>query len=136
MDKIFHGSKKTYVGTMNKEEQLKILVTRIQAQPGLEERIESILDIMENKSGEFITADEAEQKAIEEIQKLGQELLRGWALNQQNQAVKTAEQTHKNAKKHGKKTLLANKIRKNRNRRSDNEGFRRGFKAIFSECQS
>ena len=88
---------------MNKEEQLKILVTRIQAQPGLEERIEAILDIMENKSGEFITADEAEGKAIEEIQKLGQELLKGWALNQQNQAVKKAEQTHPNAKKHGKK---------------------------------
>lgn len=65
---------------MNKEEQLKILVTRIQAQPGLEERIEAILDIMENKSGEFLTADEAEGKAIEEIRKLGKELLKGWAL--------------------------------------------------------
>jgi hypothetical protein len=88
---------------MNKEEQLKILVKRIQGHPGLEERIEAILDIMENKSGEFITADEAEGKAIEEIQKLCQELLKGWALNQQDQAVKRAEQTHLNAKKHGKK---------------------------------
>ena len=31
---------------MNTEEQLKILVARIQAQPGLEEKIESILDII------------------------------------------------------------------------------------------
>lgn len=92
---------------MNKDEQLKILLTRIQAQPGLKERIEAILDIMENKSGEFITADQAEEKAIEEIKKLGQELLKGWALNQQGQAVKKAEETHSNAKKHGKKTLLA-----------------------------
>lgn len=88
---------------MNKEEQLKNLVERIQAQPGLEKRIEAILDIMENKSGEFITADEAESKAIEEIQKLGQELLKGWAYNQQDQAIKRTEQTHSNAKKHGKK---------------------------------
>lgn len=88
---------------MNKEEQLKNLVMRIQGQPGLEERIEAILDIMENKSGEFLTADQAEGKAIEEIQKLGQELLKGWALNQQNLAVKRAEQTHPSAKKHGKK---------------------------------
>ena len=88
---------------MNKEEQLKILVMRIQAQPGLEERIESILDIMENKSGEFITADQAEGKAIEEIKKLGQELLKGWALNQQGQAVKKTQETHPNARKHGKK---------------------------------
>lgn len=90
-------------GSMNKEEQLKNLVMRIQGQPGLEERIEAILDIMENKSGEFLTADQAEGKAIEEIQKLGQELLKGWALNQQNLAVKRAEQTHPSAKKHGKK---------------------------------
>lgn len=90
---------------MKQEEELKLLIKRIQAQPGLEERIEAILDIMENKSGEFITADEAERKAIEEIQKLGQELLKGWALNQQDQAVKKAEQTHSNAKKHGKKNF-------------------------------
>lgn len=91
---------------MNREEQLKVLVTRIQAQPGLEERIEAILDIMENKSGEFITADQAEGKAIEEIKKLGQELLKGWALNQQSQAMKKAEETHSNAKKHGKKNSI------------------------------
>jgi hypothetical protein len=88
---------------MNKEERLKILLTRVQSHPGLEERIEAILDIMENKSGEFLTADEAEGKAIEEIQKLGKELLKGWALNQQDQAVKKAEQMHPSAKKHGKK---------------------------------
>lgn len=86
---------------------------------------------MENKSGEFITADQAEGKAIEEIKKLGQELLKGWALNQQGQALKKAEETHSTAKKHGKKTLQANDIRKNRNRRGDNEDFRRGFTAIF-----
>ena len=91
---------------MNKEEQLKILITRIQAQPGLEERIEAILDIMENKSGEFITADQAEARAIAEIQKLGQELLKGWALNQQDQAMKKAQQTHPSAKKHGKKNSI------------------------------
>ena len=42
------------------KEEVKNLLARIQAHPGLEERIEAILDIMENKSGEFITADEAE----------------------------------------------------------------------------
>ncbi len=78
-----------------------------------------------------MTADETEGKAIEAIQKLGQELLKGWALNQQDQAVKRAEQTHPSAKRHGKKILLAHHVRKNRNRRSDNEGFRRGFKAVF-----
>lgn len=88
---------------MEKEENLKSLVARIRAYPGLEERIGAILDIMDNKSGEFITADQAEGKAIEEIQKLGQELLKGWALSQQDKSIKTAEQTHPSVKKHGKK---------------------------------
>lgn len=88
---------------MKKDENLRSLLARVQAHPGLEERIEAILDIMENESGEFTTADQAEGKAIEEIQKLGQELLRGWALNQQVKSVKTAEQTHPSVKKHGKK---------------------------------
>jgi hypothetical protein len=91
---------------MSREERLKTLLVRIQAQPGLEERIEAILDIVENKSGEFLTADEAEEKTVEEIQKLGQEVLRGWALKQQDQAVAKAKQTHPNAKKHGKKNSI------------------------------
>ena len=91
---------------MEKEEHLKNLVARIQEYPGLEERIEAILDIIENKSGKFLTADEAEEKAIEEIQKLGQEVLRSWALKQQDQAVAKAKQTHPNAKKHGKKNSI------------------------------
>jgi hypothetical protein len=91
---------------MKNDEQMTTLVERIRAHSGLEERIEAILDIMENKSGEFITADEAEGKAIEEIQKLGQELLRGWANNQQNKAIEKAEKTHPKIKRHGKKNFI------------------------------
>ena len=58
---------------------------------------------MENTSGEFITADQAEEKAIEEVQKLGQELLRRWAFNQQDKSVEIAKKTHPNVEKHGKK---------------------------------
>jgi glycogen synthase len=93
---------------MTTPENLKILVSRIQAQPGLEKRIEAILDIIENKSGELITADQAEDAAIEEIKKLGQELLKGWALNQHDRATETAQQTHSNTKKHGKKNSIGN----------------------------
>ena len=65
---------------MTTEDDKKILA-RIKAHPGLKERIESILDIAENKSGELITADQAGGKAIEEVQKLGKELLKEWAIN-------------------------------------------------------
>jgi hypothetical protein len=99
---------------MTTQDDLEIL-SRIKAHPGLKERIRAILDIAENTSGELITADQAEGKAIEEIKKLGQELLREWAVQQHDKAIETAKTTHPNAKRHEKKTLLAINIRKNRN---------------------
>jgi hypothetical protein len=98
------------------------ILERIKAHPGLLERFEAILDIAENKSGELITADQAEGKAIEEIEKLGQELLKEWALKRHEQALKKAKETHPTAKNHEKKTLLANDIWENRNRGNDNKG--------------
>jgi hypothetical protein len=94
---------------MTTVDELKVLVTRIRAHPGLKERIEAILDIAENKSGELITADQAEGKAIEEVKKLGQELLKEWAVQQHIKAIETAKKTHPNAKKHEKKNSTGNR---------------------------
>jgi len=88
---------------MTKEEDL---VRRIVSHPGLKERIEAILDIAENKSGDLITADQAEGRAIEEIGKLGQELLREWALQRQTKAIEQAKTTHPKAKNHEKKSSI------------------------------
>jgi hypothetical protein len=81
---------------------------RMEAYPDLVERFEAILDIAENTSGDLITADEAEERAIEEVRKLGHELLREWAINREVAAVKTATITHRNAKKHEKKSSIGN----------------------------
>jgi hypothetical protein len=90
---------------MTSENDLKIL-ERVKAHPGLRERFEAILDIAENKSGELITADQAEGKAIEEIEKLGQELLKEWALKRQEKSLEKAKETHPNAKNHEKKSFI------------------------------
>jgi hypothetical protein len=82
------------------------LLARIKSHPEQIERIEAILDIAENKSGELITADQAEGRAIEEIGKLGQELLKAWALCRQEEAIKKAKETHPNAKRHEKKSSI------------------------------
>ena len=50
------------------------LIRKLENHPRLKKRFQEILDIAENTSGELITADEAETKAIEELQKLGREL--------------------------------------------------------------
>ena len=89
---------------MTRENETKLLVDRILAHPGLKERVNAILDIAENTSGELITADQAEGKAIEEVQKLGKELLKEWAVQRHKHAMATAKNTHPNAKKHEKKS--------------------------------
>lgn len=55
------------------------LVKRLERHPGMKTRIERVLDVLENTSGDLIRADEAERRAIDELRAMGQELLQGWA---------------------------------------------------------
>jgi plasmid maintenance system antidote protein VapI len=70
--------------------------------PHLKKRFQEILNIAENTSGELITADEAETKAIEELQKLGQEVMQEWANSQHQRQVETFEKENK-TRRHIKK---------------------------------
>ena len=83
-------------------DRTKRLVERLEAQPELRERIEAILAIAENEDQRYGTADEAEQKAIEELQKLGNEVLHGWGRHRSQESSGQVEQEGK-AVKHGKK---------------------------------
>ena len=47
--------------------------------PELRGRIEEILALMGNEKGDANTADEAEERAVEEVRKLGLEVMQGWA---------------------------------------------------------
>ena len=88
------------------KESSEALVQRLEANPLLKARISRILDLAENTDGEVITADEAEERAIQELRKLGQELLQGWG---QRVAEKEAQKLskHPGVKVHLKKTPLA-----------------------------
>ena len=70
----------------NKDE---LLLTRLNHHPHLRERIETLLNIVDNVAGECTKADAAEQAVIEEVRKLGNVVLQEWA----DQAVQTAEAT-------------------------------------------
>jgi len=50
------------------------LVSRLDKHPSLKARFEAILDVAENTHGNLISADEAEQRAIEQVRQLGNEL--------------------------------------------------------------
>jgi hypothetical protein len=60
----------------NKEE---LLLTRLNHHPRLRERIETLLNIVDNVAGDCGKADAAEQAVIEELRKLGNAALQGWA---------------------------------------------------------
>ena len=69
------------------------LAKRLSKYPHLRHRMESILRIIENDDGSCQTADEAERQAIEEVRKLGQEVLQGWLGHQSD--IKEAETSQK-----------------------------------------
>ena len=79
------------------------LIARLERYPHLLDRVEAILNIAENTTGELDRADDAEMKAIEEMRKLGSELLQAWAINQEtkksSQAVKENSQLIRHSKK-------------------------------------
>lgn len=80
------------------------LESRLNAHPALKAKIERLLSVVENAAGDLQSAHEAEQRVIEEIQKLGQSALQGWATQQNEQQreafVKANTQAHRSRKKH------------------------------------
>lgn len=87
----------------NKEDEF--FFDRIKNHPRLKKRFNEILNIADNTSGELITADEAEMKAIEEVRKLGQEVMQEWADNQHKKQIETFESQNK-TRKHTKKNSI------------------------------
>jgi hypothetical protein len=69
---------------VEEEQRKKSLAERIQEHPELWERIERMLDLVENAGGDVVKAAEAERQVGEQLQQLGQEVLQAWA-ERQNQ---------------------------------------------------
>ena len=62
------------------------LEERLREHPQLRARIERLLDVVENTQGEVVKADEAEQRCVEELRKMGQAALQAWATGQAEQS--------------------------------------------------
>lgn len=60
------------------------LAQRLHQQPQLQARVEELLAVVENVQGDLGSANAAEQRVVEQIKKLGQAALQGWA-ERQNQ---------------------------------------------------
>lgn len=70
----------------------QIFINRLNQHPELRERMESLLNVVENAAGDCTKADDAERYVIEELRKMGSEALHAWA----NQAIQKTTETLKN----------------------------------------
>ena len=61
------------------DERTKRFIAKLHEHPELQERFEGVLAVVENADGDTLTADDAEQRVVEELQQLGREALECWA---------------------------------------------------------
>jgi hypothetical protein len=65
-----------------------------------------LLDVVEDTGDDLKLADDAEDRVVEEVRRIGQEALQGWA---QTQVTRSEQEVRRSGRAHreGKKTLLA-----------------------------
>lgn len=64
---------------------------RLQKYPQLQQRIEALLDIVENSAGDANKADEAEELLFQELRRMGQSALTSWAERKHSRLVKESD---------------------------------------------
>ncbi|MCI5190908.1 MAG: ISKra4 family transposase, partial [Candidatus Electrothrix sp. AS4_5] len=57
----------------------KELINQLNRHPDIKDRVKSIVSIANNDGDGIVTADEAESRVIEEVRRMGNEVLTGWA---------------------------------------------------------
>lgn len=79
------------------------LEERLLSHPHLCERIEALLNIVDNSASDLEQADEAEQRVIEEVRQIGQQALSSWAERQHQKQSEKLRSSHAQVRKHLKK---------------------------------
>ena len=88
----------------NSNQNEQSLDERFANRPRLRQRLLSLADMIDQAVAEGCTAHEAEARAIEQIRKLGNELLTDWAEKSQEDAGRKAREENRNLIDYGKKT--------------------------------
>ncbi len=91
---------------------------RLERHPALKARMERMLDVVENASGDVRRADEAERRAIEELRQMGLEVMRGWGQKTSNEAALDLE-AKGGVVREVKKTALDLHVRRSDSGRAD-----------------
>jgi L-serine deaminase len=83
--------------------QGRSLDERFKSRPQVYARLQQIADMMDQAMAQGCTADQAEAMTVEQIRKLGGELLSDWAEDQHSRSVEQAQREHPQAIRHAKK---------------------------------
>ena len=81
----------------------KSLEERLSAYPGLKDRIEAMLEVLEVEEGVLDNANDAEERVIAELRQLGAELISNWAEHKEEQRHQLARKADPALKIHRKK---------------------------------
>lgn len=84
-------------------EQDRVLLERLNRNPHLRQRMEELLNIVENTEKGSLDANKAEQSVIDELQKLGNEALHCWANHAVDESTEQLHQEVSGLHKKGKK---------------------------------
>ena len=79
------------------------LEERLSAHPQLWERIEALLNVVENSALDVETADLAEERVIEEVRQIGQQVLSSWAEHQHQKQIELLRSAQPQVRQHLKK---------------------------------
>lgn len=90
----------------NENVRKRSIEERLKAYPRLKERIESIINVVENSEGNIEKANEAEQRVIEELRQMGNDILHGWSENQSRKKEKEIKEKNKDVNIHSKKNSI------------------------------
>lgn len=97
---------KKVINRENENARKKSIEERLEAHPRLKERIESIISVVENSEGNIEKANEAEQRVIEELRQMGNDILHGWSENQNKKKGKEVKEKNKDINIHSKKNFI------------------------------
>lgn len=78
------------------------ITCKLHAHPQIRERIVSILSVVEAQGAGLRRADDAEERLVEEVRRMGQEVMQAWALGQIEQTEQEVRRTGR-AHREGKK---------------------------------
>jgi hypothetical protein len=85
-------------------------LARLQRHPELQAKVDALLDIVDNASGDALKADEAEQLVFEELRRMGQQAIQDWAERKQQRITADCDTRSDLARKE-KKAPLAHPLR-------------------------